>query len=144
MRVASATSFATLLRESPSLPAPTAQGSNLSANSSSIHILRVTARAFKTICAIRCGNYPIRHSFHHDEVDVSQLVVSGSDGLRWPHARGNMAMHVKTQFVRLCRCGGHPRGIQGAVELDAGEAIGFGFLRRFNREAYDLSCKQHE
>ena len=100
-----------------------------------IDILGVAARSLETHDAVRGLDHIVRHSLHHDPVDVRDLVVAVVNGVQGPDPGWNMAMNMKSEFVRLGDACGQPRRVERSVELNPSEAVGL----RFVHELYGFS-----
>ena len=93
-----------------------------------VYVFHVAAGAVEAVDAVGSVDDVVGHGFHGYEVDVGDLVVPGGDGLRGAHAGGDVTVDVEAEFVGFGGCGGDPCGGIGAVELDAGEAVGLGLV----------------
>jgi hypothetical protein len=69
---------------------------------------------------------------HDGPIDVSDFVIAVVDCVQWPDPGRYVAMDVQPESVRLCNTVGKPRRIEGAVEFDSGESIGFRFVDQFD------------
>ena len=109
-----------------------------------VHILPVAPRPFEAHHAVGFADDVVWHRLHDDPVDVCNLVVPVVDRIDRTDAGRNVAVHMKTELVRLGDARRQPRRIERAVELDPGKTSGLGFvyecdrLRRARRDVRDL------
>jgi hypothetical protein len=98
-----------------------------------VDVLAVAARSFKAHDPIGAGNDALRHRLHDDPVDVSDFVVASGDRVERTHAGRDVAMNMKSEFVRFGDARAQPRGIERAIKLHAGEPAGFRLIHERNR-----------